>query len=783
MAGLDGIRVLEIAGGFPAAWAAKLFADLGADVIRYEAPGFDGVRDRPHEVHRWLNTSKRSVRSGLDRLMPEADILIQDRNPAETMAIGLHIEALRRSHPSLVICSITPFGMTGPLADLHATELTLMHSSSWGWLTPGASDRPDLPPVRVHGHQASIHAASVGAIAAMAAFDKADRTGVGEHVDLSMQSLNAKMTETAPSSFTNLGIDPSRLGTRALNPWGVYQCQDGLVQFICVEEEQWSSLVGLMGDPEWASMEVVSTMAARNENPDLVDIYLSEWIGERTVGDLYHEGQAHRLCISPIMQMSDLEDNAQLRSRGFFASDGELTLPGPLVQFDRPWWSMRSPAPNAGAHDGETWRLNPPLDSAGTTAPGIAKTDQTSAGSKPLAGIRVCDLSWIWAGPWCTMLLAHLGADVIKIESEHYLDLTRRLPFNPPDTELTPDTAGVFHQWNLDKRSIQVDLGTADGIDIAKRLIAASDVVIDNFEVGTLDRLGLDADALRAINPDILITKISGYGQEGPYSAYMAYGPAGGALSGLSALTGYEGGPPLELGIALGDPASGIAAAWGIVASLVARRRTGEVASMDVAMVEAVTATIGEGWMDFLATGENPERTGNHDDRWAPHNCYRTVGDDEWIAIACTDEAQWQALTAALDPKLANDPRFVDQASRKASEAALDDAISALVGGRERWELTDELQGVGVPAFPSASPGELWADNDHMAARGMLETPDHPIVGARTVPGIPWLLTQGANGVTRPAPTLGQHTREVLADLLGFTEARIDALDAAGVLR
>ena len=177
----------------------------------------------------------------------------------------------------------------------------------------------------------------------------------------------------------------------------------------------------------------------------------------------------------------------------------------------------------------------------------------------------MCDFTWIWAGPFCTQYLAHLGADVIRLESPAHECLFRRLPFNPAGTALGPDTGGLFQIYNSDKRSLRIDLGHPDAAGIVRRLVAISDVVVDNFAVGTMDKLGFGVEELRRINPDVVVVSLTGYGQTGPSAGYMAYGPAGGAVAGLYAATGYEGEAAAETGIAVGDPCTGMTAAWAVV--------------------------------------------------------------------------------------------------------------------------------------------------------------------------------------------------------------------------
>lgn len=775
-AGLSHVRVLELAGGVGIAWAAKLYADLGADVVRVE-DGKDAVRSRPHDVHRWLNSNKRSVWSLSDELIRGADLVIHDRRD---------LPDLTQQNRQLVVLAFTPFGLTGPYAHYDAAEINVIHASSWGNLSPGGATDPDLPPLKAPGHHANINVASIAAIVALAATERAAVTGQGEHIDFAAVAAAAKITEVAPAAVSFLGVEASRLGTRTVVPWRIFQCTDGLLQLICPEQSQWEAFVELMGSPEWASLEVFATGPDRTQNADVLNMYLAEWFADQQADEIYHAAQAARVAVTPVNTMAQLEANEHFAERGFFATtpDG-LKLPGPGFQIDQPWWNLAAEAPDAGAHEDEGWRHRAAAVDHGEVATGANKTAAAATrGRRPLEGVRVCDFTWIWAGPFCTQILAHLGADVIKLESPDHLCMFRRLPLNPPDSPPPPhDTSGLFQLYNSDKRSVGIDLSHPDAAGVVARLVAISDVVVDNFGVGVMDRLGFGAEQLRAVNPDIVIASLSGYGSTGPCAEYAAYGPAGGAFAGLYASNGYEGGPAYETGVAIGDPCTGITAAWAVVASLSARRHSGIAAMIDVAMTEAVAATVGEGWMQYVTEGRSPAPLGNHDPIWSPHNCYRAHGDDEWVTIACTDERMWQSLCTVVDPGLALRQEFASAADRKRNEAELDAAISAWTRTRGRWQITEDLQAAGVTAFPSVSSHELWTGDAHFEAIGMLERPRHPLTGDRVVPGVPWRLRDGPNGLRRPAPLLGQHTFEVLTDVLNYAPEEVGELMARGVVQ
>ena len=347
--------------------------------------------------------------------------------------------------------------------------------------------------------------------------------------------------------------------------------------------------------------------------------------------------------------MAQLAVQEQLRSRSFFVDvthprAGTLTHLGPPYQLHEPWWQIRRPAPLLGEHNEEVktslGQVKADPEGLRTLDPGL----RTPIPRLPLAGVRVADFSWVWAGPYCTMHLAHLGAEVIKIESQTRLDLTRRLPLYPADMKPGVNRCALFNQWNQGKQSLLLNFTKPEGLAIAKELIRKSDVVVENFATGVMDHLGLGYEELKKIKPDIIMASISGYGHTGPQRHYMAYGPAVAPLTGLSSLTGYAAGPPQEVGISYGDPNAGINATVAICAALAARQRTGQGQYIDVSLLEAMAALVPEGWMDYVMNGTQPPRRGNRDPWMSPHNCFRCAGEDEWVSIACGTDEEWQAF-------------------------------------------------------------------------------------------------------------------------------------------
>lgn len=400
---------------------------------------------------------------------------------------------------------------------------------------------------------------------------------------------------------------------------------------------------------------------------------------------------------------------------------------------------------------------------------------------KPLDGIRVADFTWVWAGPHATLQLAHLGAEVIRVESLARPCVTRLLP--PwPDGQPGVNRSGYFNQFNQGKRSVVIDLKSAEGVEIAHRLVRCSDVATENFAAGVMDRLGLGYHALRRVNPRLIMIALSGYGATGPESEFVSYGPAQVPLSGMSSLTGYRGWPPMHVGISYGDPNGGMHGAFSILAALWHRERTGEGQYVDLSQWETSMAVLPEGIMAQVMNGAAPERNGNRDPWMAPHGIFRAAGDDRWVAVAVRDDDEWRRLAALMGaPALGSDPRFATLAARKAHEDALETLVAAWTAARAPEAITADLQAAGLPAFPVLTNRDLH-DDPHLAARGYFVELSHPEVGVRRHAGIPWRMSRTPCAVERAAPCIGEATDYVLGEILGFGAEAIADLRARDIV-
>jgi crotonobetainyl-CoA:carnitine CoA-transferase CaiB-like acyl-CoA transferase len=391
----------------------------------------------------------------------------------------------------------------------------------------------------------------------------------------------------------------------------------------------------------------------------------------------------------------------------------------------------------------------------------------------PLDDVRVLELCQVMAGPTCGMLLADLGADVVKVEKLPGGDDTRS--YDKPQVN---GESAAFLAMNRNKRSIALDLKRPEGQAVIKRMVADADVLVENFRKGTMEKFGLGYDALKGVNPRLIYCAITGYGRTGPYADKGGFDLIAQGISGLMSITGEPGQEPVKCGPPVCDINAGMLGALGIVAAYVHRLKTGEGQMVDTSLLEAGIHTTFWHSAIFLATGVSPEPTGSAHVLSAPYQAFRTR--DGWVTIGGANPANWERLARMIElPELLVDPRFRTNADRMQNRAALVEIISAKTRERTTGELVAALDAAGIPAGPVNRIGEMLAD-PHVLARKMLVETVHPVAGPTKALGVPIKLSRTPGSVRRPAPLLGQHTREVLREA-GFRDAEIDALVGSGV--
>ena len=413
-------------------------------------------------------------------------------------------------------------------------------------------------------------------------------------------------------------------------------------------------------------------------------------------------------------------------------------------------------------------------------------TQQTSAQPGPLDGYRVLDFGWVLAGAVPGMILADMGAEVIKVETRQrmdYMRLGRPIIGDHPDPEQNP----MFHNVNRGKRSITLNTTRPEAVDLARRLASQCDVVIENFSPGVMQRLGLDYETLSRDNPRLVMASITSNGQTGLLRDLRAYAPSIGALSGLDSTMGYEasggeGGRPLGLKHAYADLCGALHAVFGITSALHQRTRTGRGQYIDVSMLRATVATMGAGLMEYELTGRVPQPRGNFDPVMAPYDNYPCQGDDEWVSVAVRTEEEWRGLVNAMgSPAWADEPIFASRYSRLNHRRELDARLSEWTKAQTAWDAAELLQANGVAAFPVLdAEGRLF--NPHFQERGLYSEIEHPALGVEPVFNLMWQLNRTPPRIRRHAPLLGEHNNEVFCGLLGLQEAEVSRLQEEQVI-
>ncbi len=797
---LSGLKVIELAQGVAGPYCGKLLAGFGADVLKLEPPEGDSSRrlgpfvkdvlDSEASGHYlYLNTGKRSavldigVEPGAQLLKAwsaRADVLIEDLRPGALDSLGVGYSDLARANPGLIFASITAFGQDGPYSGFKATNL-VVHALSGEAHLAGVAE---LPPLKKGGYLADYHAGLQGFIGVLAALHARHRDGRGQHVDVSHLEC---LTSVIGASINSWLYDGSVSSRRSADPWsqgtaaqrgadgsrwgpsGVWKASDGFVLAYGRASADWTGAfaemaeaVPQLGDTRYASVE------GRDENVGELLALFEAWVSQHTKEEVYRLAQRHGHPFGYVATAPDLLDSAQLRARRFFVEvdhpvAGKLPYPGaPFIMSSTPFQNRRAPllGEHSGAQSVANWESQggPPPKAAGPVD------------AAPLDGIRVLDFTHVWAGPFCTRILGDLGAEVIKVEHAARGDGGRGARI------------GRFHAYSRNKMGITLDLRTAEGPPLIQQLVAISDVVIENFSVGVMKRLGVDYEDCRTMRPDVVYVALPAFGREGPEADFVGMGATQEAMSGLLSVTGHPGTLPNPTGVKYGDPNGGVFAAAAAITAIWHRRVTGEGQLVDLSQREANIAVLPQLVFEYAMNGRVAKSLGNRHPEFAPHGCYRSAGDDQWVAISVTTESEFEALCNAIEARhLLGDERFGDARSRKRHEDELDRVVESWTQVRGSREAMHLLQREGVPAGAVLNNQQVVED-PHFAARGFFEKVDHAEAGVHTHLGMPWKLARTPGRVRTFAPNLGQHNAYVLRELLGVSESEFSLLEARDVI-
>ncbi|WP_197375073.1 CaiB/BaiF CoA transferase family protein [Mycolicibacterium baixiangningiae] len=786
---LDGFRVVDLSTGIAGAYCTKLLADGGAEVVKVEPPEGDPLRGWSASgadtggdgaLFSYLACSKHSVVAGpsdtsfVDDLLASADAVVWSRGSSIAEHPDLAPQAIHRRHPGLIVTAITPFGLDGPWTDCPATEFTLQAWS--GGIVGLGRGAPDRAPVYVGGQIGDYLAGAYASVATLASRVR----GVGELIDLSMLETQIAGLTYYPVTYHRMLDRPWR-DARKLTVPGIARAKDGLVDIGCGTAQQWFDLCAMTGHDEWIDEDSpVSITAQANEKAE--ELYA--WVAEQTVEEIRDLASAFRIPNAPVANGENITALDHYVERGSFTTnprDG-FAQPGHPYRLSPAVLRAPQPAPRLGEHT-EAYRRNGIPGRHGDAS----TTGNAVSRALPFEGLRVLDMTTFWAGPSCTHILALLGAEVIHVESTRRPDGTRLIAGIPATEDQWWERSPIFSGLNTNKKGLTLDLHTARGRELLNRLIATTDVVVENFTPRVLDHLGLDFAAVQALRPDAIMLRMPGFGLDGPWRDNPAFAYVIEAAAGISWLTGYPDRNPNEP-YSVGDPNAGIHALNGLLLALEHRRRTGQGVLVEAAMVDAALNVAAEQVIEYTAYGALLGRSGNRGPVSAPQNLYRSNDIDEfgrpdsWVAIAVSTDAQWAGLCTAIGAvDWAADPALDCADGRRAAHDHIDERLSQWCVERSADDIVGCLWDAGVPVAKVMQP-HRQIELPQLSHRGFFEEVGHPVNRPTPHSSLPFRMSAGPQRFHRhPAPLLGQHTEELLAEL-GLSADEIAQLAADNVI-
>lgn len=801
--------------------AGRILADLGADVVKIEPPRGDPSRWRPpfygdradneSSLAWWAsNLNKRSVvldleaadgQSTFRRLVASADFVLESFRPGYLDSLGLGYAELSALHPRLVFVSITPFGQNGPYSQYPATDLTLQALGGFLYVNGDA----DRPPVRISADLAYRHGGGQGAAGALIAHFERQRTGRGQHVDVSIQdyipSTPLNVTFAAQVQHANtmrqaVGFRAHTTGVKFRFTW---PCKDGRIAFRPLVtgggKAQYSALVAWMtaegfGEPiltakDWAGEDNRGITQAEY---DQIAAAIERFLLTRTLDELYEKAVELRFRLAPAATAKDIVESRQIQSRGVLVSvphpdlEASFLYPGPFAHFSAtPIQSFRRP-PLLGEHTSEVLReLEVDGNRARKGGDGLPTSSPRRGGV--FEGLKVVDFTWAAAGPITTRHLGDYGATVVKIESTRHPDSLR---VGPPFVDGKPgiNRSGFFAQFNPNKLSVTIDMTSSDGRDLARRLILEwADVVVDSFTPRVMPGWGLAYDDLSKTRPDLIMLSTCMQGQTGPYRDYAGFGDQGAALSGFFMLNGWPDRDPATPNGAYTDMATPHFGAAALLAALDYRARTGRGQHVDLSQIECGVHFLSAQVLDYTVRGHVPERMANRSLRAAPHGVFPVQGQDCWIAIACETDPQWAALIRAMgSPDWASAHEYATLDARLANQDTLEARIAEWTAPQDGAALQERLLTAGVPAGVALKALELFQD-PQLVHRKHFVPLEHAEMGTWKYDELGFKLTDSPSDLHSAAPLLGQHTELVLKEFLGCSEAEYQSLLNSGALQ
>ena len=808
---LSEITVTEIGGLASAPYASHLLVEMGAEAISLESLTGKPARhygpfskDKPDvensALHLFLDTGKKSAtidcsnkndQLWLAEHLKSSDIFLTALSKNTLIKSGLDYETLKQTHPHLIYCVISNFGWTGFYAGRSGSAIHASALSSTSW----AIGSPDKAPLQLPPTLAEIQGGVHAAAAIMAALIQRDETGCGQFIDISLADILANYAGIQSSLMIYYDLQWQRAGRRAFGtmgpyPLGLYPCKDGMVVMIARSTRDWDQFLKAMGNPDWAdNPRYRDQVAMGRDYPDEVDALISPLIARYTRQELFKLAREWSFPLAPVNTAEQALEDTQFAHRQFFrtlttAEQDSLKIPQMPFQFSNGTVAGLQRPPRLGEHN----------DAIRAEAAQCQKTNpikpiHKSTSKRPLEGVRVLDLGWVWAGPFAAGFLADLGAEVIKVEHTQRLDNARLRGAPTFDGKLfripgkSIELGPFYHEVNRHKFSIRLNIKTEEGADLLRDLVAESDVVLENFTPGTLAKLGLDYAALKTIRPDLVMISLSSAGQSGPIADLKGYAPVLSAYSGLESLLAYPGEAPVGmLNFGLNDMSAGIHALYAILAALHHRQKNQQGQYIDFSQLEVGASAIADAMIVSQWNGNQPatQNTINPHPLFTPHGHFQCAGSDQWLAISVEDDAQWQQLKKIVgDPVEWRDIHTLDD--RRKHEVKIEAHLNVWTAEQNRDEIADLLNEFGVPATPLLSIEEQFK-HPHFISRQLRQTAKHSLLGEINLYRIPWQMSNIPLDIHGSAPLLGEHDDYVYGQILGLDESTIKQLKKQKVI-
>jgi len=796
--GLLGVRVIELDhhSRLGVAFCGKNLAELGAEVVKLEfADGcgiarcfsqYDGLAsdDETCPSHLYLDTGKKSVAvtwedgqvpATLAPMLATADVLLLGHQPHELRASGLDLQQIRGLRPGLVIVSLTPFGLSGPYCEREATDAVVTALAGHLDLT----GRPGCAPLRYGSMFGEYLLGLSGSVATLAALAALSNGMGGQLAEVSALEALVKAIENAAILPATTPFERHRSGNRYYSTGAVldfFPCSDGFVMNTAFTERQWRSLCALVERPEWMTDVRLSNWPDRLAHEVEIVQGITEWTESRTREVVFTAAQARRIPLMKVLSPQEVLADPQVQHHASFAAvDHPRAGKGCYVRFPAVSETTSRPvrrAPLLGEDDGFHW---PPRQ------PTAATTRVASKGA--LDGLRIVDMTQVYAGPLATAILADLGAEVIKVESPQHPDLMRLLgsELSSSNGASSAETSWWFQWVNRNKREISVDLSSKDGHQVLLDLITHSDVVIDNFSARVMPRLGLSAEILLERNPGLIVVSMPPFALSGPYRDYLAYGEALECMTALPWVTGYsDADGPMRAGAALCDPNAAFHAALTILAALRARSAdSGAGGQVYVSQHEAYMRMHGDLYLD-VANAEL-HRWGNRQPGFVLQGVFQAT--DGWIVISARNDSEWDRLATLVGrPDIRSTRGSLSTSNRDdPCFSRMENAVGEWTVRLTREEASTRCAGIGLAAAPVKTPVELF-DDEHLQSRGFFIDCDHPSIGTLPLEGFAFQLSDAPARVWRHGPLFGQDTDWVLQTILGKSTGEIESLRRSGAV-